>query len=230
MEKVVFVFGRKPGLSVEEFRRHYLDVHAPLALRSMQGLHRYVVNLPEPDADTEAPFDAVTELTVDSAAGLFDPARAFVSEAAATDVLADHASFLGTMHAYRVTERVVKDYDRTWADGERSPGVKYVSLMQRVAGMSAEEFDAYWRDHHTPIALEHHGGMWKYVQNVVREPMTPDAPPLDGMVEMHFPTVEDFRGRFFTPPESMSLVLDDAYRFMGRSTLGHAVGEYVQCG
>lgn len=234
MEKVVFLFGRKPGLGVDEFRRHYLEVHAPLALRSMQGLHRYVVNLPDPDSDpdpdTEAPFDAVTELTVDSAAGLFDPRRAFISDAAATQVLNDHASFLGTMHAYRVTERVVKDYDRTWPEGERSPGVKYVSLMQRAPGLSPEEFDAYWRDRHTPIALAHHGGMWKYVHNVVREPMTPDAPPLDGMVEMHFPTVDDFRERFFTPPESMALVLEDAYRFMDRSTLGYPVGEYVQRG
>ncbi|MGH9048509.1 MAG: EthD domain-containing protein [Acidimicrobiia bacterium] len=232
MEKVVFLFGRKPGVGTEEFRRHYLDVHAPLALRSMQGLHRYVVNLPDPDpeSDADAPFDAVTELTVDSAAGLFDPARAFTSGAAADEVLADHASFLGTMHAYRVTERVVKDYDRTWPDGARSPGVKYVSLMRRAPGSSPQEFDAYWRDRHTPVALEHHGGMWKYVQNVVREPMTADAPPFDGMVEMHFPTVEEFRERFFTPPESMDLVLEDAYRFMDRSTLGYPVGEYVQLG
>jgi uncharacterized protein (TIGR02118 family) len=228
VEKVIFLFGRKPGLSVDEFRRHYLDVHAPLARRSMRNLHRYVVNLP--DAAVDAPFDAVTEITMDAAADLFDPGRAFVNEAAAKEVLADHASFLGTMHAYRVAERVVKDYDRTWADGERSPGVKYVSLMQRAPGLSPEEFDAYWRDRHTPIALEHHGGMWKYVQNVVREPMTPDAPPLDGMVEMHFPTVDDFRDRFFTPPESMALVLDDAYRFMDRSTQGYEVGEYVQHG
>jgi hypothetical protein len=47
---------------------------------------------------------------------------------------------------------------------------------------------------------------------------------------MHFPTVDDFRERFFTPPESMALVLEDAYRFMDRSTLGYPVGEYVQRG
>ncbi|HEX6311823.1 MAG TPA: EthD family reductase [Acidimicrobiia bacterium] len=230
MEKVIFVFGRKDGLTREEFRRHYLELHAPLALRSMRGLHRYVVNLPDPDSGAETPFDAVTELTVDSAAGLFDPAAAFVNEDAASAVLADHASFLGEMHAYRVDERVVKDYDRTWPDGERSPGVKFVSLMRRAAGLSPDEFDAYWRDRHTPIALEHHGGMWKYVQNVVREALTPGAPPLDGVVEMHFPTQADFRDRFFTPPGSMQLVLDDAYRFMDPSTPGYPLGEYVQRG
>jgi uncharacterized protein (TIGR02118 family) len=228
MDKVVFLFGRKDGLSPEEFRRHYLEVHAPLALRSMRGLHRYVVNLP--DLDSDAPFDAVTELTVDSAAGLFDPARAFVDDDAAAAVLADHATFLAEMHAYRVDERVVIDYERTWPEGERSPGVKYMSLMRRAPGLSREEMDAYWRDHHTPIALEHHDGMWKYVHNVVREPLTLDPPEVDGLVEMHFPTVDDFRERFFTPPESMEIVLEDAYRFIDPSTAGYPFGEYVQRG
>jgi uncharacterized protein (TIGR02118 family) len=226
VDKVVFLFERKAGLTPEEFKQHYLEVHAPLALRSMRGLHRYVVNLA--DVDAETPFDAITELTVDSAAGLFDPARAFVDEDAAAAVLADHATFLGAMHAYRVDERVVKDYDRTWAEGARSPGVKYMSLMQRAPGLSRDEMDAHWRDRHTPIAVEHHGGMWKYVQNVVREPLTPDAPDVDGLVEMHFPTLDDFRERFFTPPESMELVLEDAFRFIDPSTAGYPLSEYVQ--
>jgi uncharacterized protein (TIGR02118 family) len=235
VEKIVFVFGRKDGLTPEEFRGHYLEVHAPLALRSMRTAHRYVVNLPDVDAgrdNTQAPppFDAITELTVESAGDFFNPAVAFVSEEAGNAMLADHASFIGDMHAYLVEERVVKEYDRTWGAGERSPGVKYVSLIRRAPGLTREQMDEHWRERHVPIALEHHGGMWKYVQNVVREPLTPDAPEIDGVAEMHFPTLEDFQERFFTPPESKDFVLEDASRFLELSGLRYPLGEYVQLG
>lgn len=39
--KSVAFLNRKPGLSVEEFQRHWRDVHAPIASR-LPGLRRYV--------------------------------------------------------------------------------------------------------------------------------------------------------------------------------------------
>ena len=43
MIKVVSVFRRKEGMSVEDFQAYWLEVHAPL-VRKIPGVHRYVQN------------------------------------------------------------------------------------------------------------------------------------------------------------------------------------------
>ncbi|MDQ7859283.1 MAG: EthD family reductase [Armatimonadota bacterium] len=45
MIKVLFWARGKPGQSPEEFRRYWLEVHAPLARDRMSGLRRYEVNI-----------------------------------------------------------------------------------------------------------------------------------------------------------------------------------------
>lgn len=67
MVKLVALIKRKPGLSREEFVRHYEEVHAPLALKYLPGLKRYVRNYVirglggrEPD------FDCITEFWFES--------------------------------------------------------------------------------------------------------------------------------------------------------------------
>ncbi|MFO8010897.1 MAG: EthD domain-containing protein [Dehalococcoidia bacterium] len=63
MIKAVALLKRKPGLSMEEFMRHYEETHAPLIISKSVGLEKYARNYvihnasnPEPD------FDCLTEL------------------------------------------------------------------------------------------------------------------------------------------------------------------------
>ena len=65
--KVLLFLKRRPGMSVEEFRRYYEEKHVPLALKYIRGVSRYqrrfVDELPNPDGDgTELAYDVVTEL------------------------------------------------------------------------------------------------------------------------------------------------------------------------
>ena len=238
MEKLIFVFGRRDGMSVDDFRHHYLTVHADSALTRTADLERYVVNLVEQDdggaaeagivvAETTVAVDAVTEIWTPSIDRFLDPATAFVSDEAATAHMADHDSFIGQMHVYRVEENVVKPPPVGEARGDRTPGVKFMSLMYRADGMGQDEFRAYWRERHTPLALEHHVGMSGYVQNVVMEAVSPDAPPFDGFVEMYFPTVKDFQQRFFDTDEGRDVILADAYTFISPATISLTVDEHV---
>jgi uncharacterized protein (TIGR02118 family) len=131
----------------------------------------------------------------------------------------------GRDHLYRLARRVdvwrvrsqrPKAYDRTWPDGTEAPGVKLVSFMRRAEGLNHEQFVRHWTEQHTPLALEHHVGLWNYFQHVVRRAYTPGGRDIDGIAELHFATRDDFDNRFFDSDEGRQVIMDDVARFMGR--------------
>jgi uncharacterized protein (TIGR02118 family) len=69
MVKFIYCITRKPGMSVEEFQRHWREKHAPIA-RQLPNVRRYVQNhvLPEyygrPSAEGPA-YDGAAELWFD---------------------------------------------------------------------------------------------------------------------------------------------------------------------
>ncbi|NQT48625.1 MAG: EthD domain-containing protein [Chloroflexi bacterium] len=70
MVKAIALIKRKPGLSREEFRRHYEEVHAPLILKTAPNIVKYVRNhVIVPGGAEEPPFDCVTELWFESMEG-----------------------------------------------------------------------------------------------------------------------------------------------------------------
>lgn len=66
MIKAVVLIKRKQGVSQEAFREHYEEVHAPLALKHLPMIRRYVRNhvMPMPGTQEQA-FDCLTELWFD---------------------------------------------------------------------------------------------------------------------------------------------------------------------
>jgi hypothetical protein len=103
MDKIIFFFRRKDGLSRAEFHDHYLHHHAPLGLRVTVTMAGYTVNLVDSDSDV----DAVTEIWTASMADFFDPAKSFATDDDAKTLMADHDSFIGPYDAYAVVEEVV---------------------------------------------------------------------------------------------------------------------------
>ena len=65
MIKTIALLKRNPGLSPEEFRKHYEEVHAPLARRLFPFVRKYVRNYITPapfsPAGEEPKFDCITE-------------------------------------------------------------------------------------------------------------------------------------------------------------------------
>jgi uncharacterized protein (TIGR02118 family) len=61
MVKQIFIMKRKKGLSFEAFKKHYMEVHAPLVKKSLPEIRKYVVNLAL-QRGKEMPYDAVTEI------------------------------------------------------------------------------------------------------------------------------------------------------------------------
>ena len=122
MEKVLFFFQRKDGLTRDEFREHYLEEHAPRGMRLTVTMAGYTVNL----VDSESPVDAVTEIWTASIADFFDPAKSFATEEDAKEMMADHDSFIGPYDAYAVEETVVQGTVPDAPLGEMSGGAKVI--------------------------------------------------------------------------------------------------------
>jgi hypothetical protein len=97
---------------------------------------------------------------------------------------------------YSVVESLYRDYGgnqwsapRAWPDGERSPGVLTVALLQQHPHQSYEEWITRWHTRISPIteAIQPRA---RYVRNAVFRPITQGAPPVAGIVEEAWPSLE----------------------------------------
>ncbi len=107
MIKTIALIRRKPGISREEFMRHYEDVHAPLAMACLPGLRGYVRNFAIAAPGSEDPdFDVVSEFWFDDAAAL-QAVHDFLRSDAARALREDEARFIDSVsiRACRVEER-----------------------------------------------------------------------------------------------------------------------------
>jgi uncharacterized protein (TIGR02118 family) len=106
--KSISLLTRKDGMTHQQFVRHWVDVHAPLA-HAVPGLHRYVQShivaerrrpdIPALDVDV----DGIAELWYDDAESM---ARALASPESKA-LHADGALFIGRIKTFTIEERVV---------------------------------------------------------------------------------------------------------------------------
>ena len=64
MIKSLTFLKRKPGITQEEFLRHWKEKHGPLAAKVVPGLRRYVQSHPAPGFESD--IDGIVELWWDS--------------------------------------------------------------------------------------------------------------------------------------------------------------------
>jgi 2-iminobutanoate/2-iminopropanoate deaminase len=106
--KSISLLTRKEGLTHEQFMKHWVEIHAPLA-HAVPGLRRYVqshivAERTRPDIPTTAvDVDGIAELWYDDRATM---ERALAS-AAAQALHADGALFIGRIKTFVVEEKVV---------------------------------------------------------------------------------------------------------------------------
>jgi len=106
--KSLSLLTRKAGMTHEQFMKHWVEVHAPLA-HAVPGLRRYVQShiLEErwrPDIPaTDVEVDGIAELWFDDADAL---ARGFASSQGKA-LHADGALFIGRIKSYTTEERVI---------------------------------------------------------------------------------------------------------------------------
>jgi len=128
--KLVVALARAPGQTREDFLRHWLERHVPLAL-AHHGMSSYVTSVVDERLGGDAPpYDGFAEIQFASAEDL--ERRLYLSAEGKAAIERDVSRFLGTIHAYYVAEHVAR-----WV--EHRPG----RFSIRVGG--AEAFLVYER-------------------------------------------------------------------------------------
>jgi hypothetical protein len=138
---------------------------------------------------------------------------------------------------YLVTESVPLAYEaRTWPDGERSPGVKQVTMFDKRTDIEDDVFFARWHGSHTPLTFEVHP-VCLYVRHAVARAVTEGAPPWRGIVEEGLREVEDLTDpmRYFSAMGSsdtlelnVKRVMDDVSSFLDLASVeSYPTREYI---
>ena len=108
MIKTLSLLTRKLELTREQFMRHWVDIHAPLA-HAVPGLRRYVQN--DIVAEPTRPDIPTTDVAVDGIAELwFDDQEARTRANASPEAKrlhADGALFIGRIKTYVIEEREI---------------------------------------------------------------------------------------------------------------------------
>ncbi|MBB4041784.1 uncharacterized protein (TIGR02118 family) [Microvirga flocculans] len=198
---------RRPEVSQADFRRHWREVHGPLAAR-LPGLRRYHQNhvvdtrqLAIDHARGSWSIDGISELWFDSDE---DMNRALSSEEY-MEVARDHHLFVGQTGLITAVQNVVVPVDP--AAGLL---VKRMSILTRKAGLTPEQFKEEWWGFHAE-AVGKFPNLMGYTQNLVTgrsaglgQPASYEALPIDGMVEMWFRSVADIEAAFRSPAADVS--------------------------
>ena len=103
--------------------------------------------------------------------------------------------------SYAVEEAIPVAYEKTWNDGEPTPGICLLTLFHQKPGIDRDTFMQRWFKGHTPLSLRLHP-LWNYNRNVVLETLTDGSQWYDGIVEEQFRTRKELLDpfRFFGPP------------------------------
>jgi EthD domain len=203
MDKLIFLFPRKLGLTRDEFFAHYLDVHAPLGLELTRTMAHYTVNLCDRDGGADDGVDAITETWTHSVADFMDPDKSFATPDDAQRLFTDHDSFIGAPYdAYAVEEHVRKGPDRLEPSDGVSSGGKVV--------VAVSDDEALGR----LIALAERDDVTRYVENRVVNPlMTGAFFAAHAFVELHVDGAD---------------ALTDVTALAGKDGVVHPVSEYVK--
>jgi uncharacterized protein (TIGR02118 family) len=189
--KIVTLMKRRVGLSVEDFQRHLRDTYGPVAAKG-PGLRRCVQScaLPQGYGKGELLFDAVEEMWFDSQEA-YERHRGSVELAAArADAFLDSARTI----VMPVDVHVIKDGHIP------ENAVKNIEFVNKRSGMGLEEFRAYWRNVHGPLAATI-PVMHRYEQNhlALGEYAKSEPPAYDGLAITWFASTADMKRGTTTP-------------------------------
>lgn len=190
MEKVIYLVWFDPDTSRGAVADVLLGAVAPqlLALNphrlSMDVRDTHCdIDAPVPTPEGETPLHGLVSVWVDSVEQCTPYG----------EVLADTATRVA---GYSVVESLYRDYGdsqwaerRSWPDGERSPGPLTVALLQQHPQLTHEEWMTRWRPRISPVT-ESIQPRCRYVRNAVFRGITAGAPPMGGIVEEAWPSLE----------------------------------------
>ncbi|UDY35392.1 hypothetical protein [Dermatobacter hominis] len=189
MEKLVHVVREREDRDGADLRTEVLGTVVPALVDA--GASGVTVHVADDRVGIPGPMPCPGgELPVRAAISYWVPAHDLARDAV------DAAAAVGIRNdAYLVTESLWSEFGqrrgepRDWPDGERSPGLVTVALVHRNPQLDPRTFRELWYGHQSPMS-ERVQPRLRYVRNTVVHPVTPGAPPLDGVVVESWPSEE----------------------------------------
>lgn len=90
-------------------------------------------------------------------------------------------------HGWLVSESlIIPNRDHQPSNGQRTHGFAQIACLTLPESQSWSDWRKVWRDSHTQIAIDTQSN-FEYIQNLVVEPLTDNAPPYVAIVEECFP-------------------------------------------
>lgn len=187
MVKVITFLKRRPGMSVEDFQRYWLNQHPAVVVR-LPGVRRYVQShtLPSAYRKGEPIYDGIAEVWADDTNAL----RAMTRSPDNAAVQADEARFID-----RDRMGIIVTEEQVLVDGATGPeAVKAVEFLSRRPGLAVDEFQRHWRQTHGPLIAKI-PGLRRCVLSATRRSAyeAGRTPAHDGATLMWFDSVETLR-------------------------------------
>ncbi|HEY9114970.1 MAG TPA: hypothetical protein VIN10_09720 [Bacteroidales bacterium] len=211
MEKIIYLVNGLPSETHEQFKNRVFDALNLLAKNEKPGSLKVVLTENPPPSISIIPFkkQKIASISV------------FQKNKTLSEILLKIQGFSGV---YQVTEALPVAYEKTWEDGEPTPGVNLLTLFRQKKGITYETFLDRWHNSHTPLSLRLHP-LWNYNRNVVNEKLSDNSTNWDGIVEEHFRTKSELLNpfKFFGKPLSiipnMLEVYTDTKAFLDYKTI-----------
>lgn len=178
--KTLALIARRPDRSRVEFRDHYEQVHAPLAMRTLlEGTTRYVRHHLTKTLFGRPVFDVVTAFWYRDAAAAAEIMRR--TEAPAGEAIRrDELTFMDkpANTFFAVSERVVRGAE------DRGAALAAIALVRRPAGEEAAHFvESYERDQVPRLLDATRAPVWCLQNRALR--FGPDEPAFDAVTQLH---------------------------------------------
>lgn len=87
-------------------------------------------------------------------------------------------------------------------------------FVRRHPDLTHEQFAEHWGTVHPPLARAHHPGLARYVQHLISDALTPDAPAFDGLAELGFASDADLRDRLYGDDADRAVIDADVATFL----------------
>ena len=195
MDKLIYILWGPEQQSKTERQEALRQRVSPKLLEAgARKLTLYIVDQ-DSDVKSSAPFHPGERMCAEVALWLDQ-----VDQRGASEDILRAAGF--RFAGYLVEETIYTEYGgnrhsgpRNWPDGQRSPGLVAVTLMERPKRLSREEWIKRWHGRQSPVS-EAMQPRSRYIRNVVVKAVTPDAPSYEGIVEEAWPSARHITNPF----------------------------------
>lgn len=180
MIRLTFLLRRKPGMSLDEFQRYWLNEHGPLLASHANHLAMQrcmqVWTLPDENdrftgtrGTMESPYDGVTEIWWENMAALTDALATEAGRKAIDEIVAHERGFVDhpmspLWFGYEYPQ--VNAAPETLIARERSSIVKFYYPLRHLSQLSFDDAQLYWRTQHGPVIRSQAtaGRVLRYIQ------------------------------------------------------------------